>query len=115
MGSIPQRCADVDAAFLNAVLPDSLRGGVPIAAADVEVIGEGVGFVGEVARVTLRYDGHDSPPPGAIGSLIAKVPTTNPGFKELYRYKYVVTGSLIEGAGNGFVHCRMLNPSWLTN
>lgn len=48
-----------------------------------------------------------------VGTKISD--TTNQGFKELYRYKYVVTGSLVEGDGNGFVHCRMLNPSWLTN
>lgn len=41
--------------------------------------------------------------------------TTNGGFKEPYRYKFVVTGPLAVGGGNGYVHCRMLNPSWLTN
>lgn len=83
MGAIPQHSADISAEFLNSVLPDDLRSGATISDIDVEVIGEGVGFVGEVARVTLHYGGHDQPPPGALRSLIAKVPTTNPGFKHL--------------------------------
>lgn len=41
--------------------------------------------------------------------------TVNDGFKELYRYKYSVTGALAIGAGNGYVHFRMLNPSWVTH
>lgn len=83
MGHVPQRCSEISAAFLNSALAPEVRGEAMIADADVEVIGEGVGFVGEVARVRLRYEGHDAPPPGAIGSLIAKVPTTNPGFKHI--------------------------------
>src|SRR5262252_9015983 len=34
------------------------------------------------------------------------------GFKELVRFKYGITAS---GAGNGWVHFRILNPAWLTN
>jgi hypothetical protein len=80
MDRVPQRCADIDAAFLNQALSPALRGGEPITAVDVQIIGEGVGFVGELARVSLSYD---SPPACAITSLIAKVPTTNVGFKHV--------------------------------
>lgn len=37
--------------------------------------------------------------------------TTNAGFKELYRYRYVLTPS----SGNAFVQFRMINTSWLAN
>jgi hypothetical protein len=63
---------------LNQALSAELRGGAPITGVDVAVIGEGVGFLGEVARVGLRYD---DPPAGAITSLIAKLPTANEAFK----------------------------------
>lgn len=82
MGKVPQRCADIDAAFLNDALPADLRGGRPITGVDTQVIGEGVGFVGELARLTLHYGGEQAPP-DAIRSLIAKVPTSNPGFKHI--------------------------------
>jgi hypothetical protein len=80
MDRVPQRCADIDAAFLNQALSPELRGGAPITGVDVEVIGEGVGFMGEVARVCLRYD---DLPAGAVTSLIAKLPTANEGFKNV--------------------------------
>jgi hypothetical protein len=77
---VPQRCADIDAAFLNQALSPGLRGGAPIADVGVEVIGEGVGFLGEVARLSLRYD---DAPAGAVTSMIAKLPTSNEGFKSV--------------------------------
>ncbi len=49
----------------------------------------------------------------SVGTKISD--TVNAGFKELYRYKYIVTGDIGVGTGNGYVHFRMLNPSWLTN
>jgi hypothetical protein len=82
MGNVPQRCADIDAAFLNEVLDTDVRNGGSITGVDVQIIGEGVGFVGELARLTLHY-GDGPPPAGAIRSLIAKVPTANPGFKHI--------------------------------
>jgi len=76
MVSIPKTCAEIDAAWLNEALGDEARGGEPIANVDVTIIGEGVGFMGEVARLTLGYD---SLTPSGVTSLIAKVPTLEEG------------------------------------
>jgi len=50
---------------------------------DAKVIGEGTGFLGELAHLTLRYD---KPEPGAPSTLIAKFPTTAPENREVAMY-----------------------------
>lgn len=67
-------------------------------------------YLGSSNSITLTAETMTEFP---VGTKISD--TTNAGFKELYRYKFVVTGDAGFGTGNGFVHCRMLNPSWLTN
>jgi hypothetical protein len=80
MSSIPKQCADIDAAWLNTVLSSEVRGGAMVTDVGVEIIGEGVGFVGELARLTLRYD---QPTVDSTTTMIAKLPTTNPGFRHI--------------------------------
>lgn len=76
---IPGTMDEVDSAWLTA----ALRAGGVINQATVTAsprvqIGQGVGILGELARVTLEYD---RPEPGAPKSLIAKIPTADPGGK----------------------------------
>lgn len=80
MAVFPQRCADIDAGWVNEVLPDDVRGGGTVCSVDIEVIGEGVGFVGEVARLTMHYEPGG---PEGVRTAIVKVPTENEGFKHL--------------------------------
>jgi hypothetical protein len=57
---------------LNRTLADArVLNGATIRSFEREVIGSDVGFVGELSRITLRYD----EPAGAPASLIAKLPT----------------------------------------
>jgi hypothetical protein len=77
---IPRASSEITPQWLNEALPADVRAGATIAAVDIQVIGEGVGFVGEVARVRLTYD---RPAPGAPPSVISKVPTANEGFRRL--------------------------------
>jgi hypothetical protein len=50
-----------------------------------------------------------------VGAKLSATGATDVGFKELFRYKYDVTGPETPGAANGFVHFRMLNPAWLSH
>ncbi|PWB46520.1 MAG: hypothetical protein C3F10_04775 [Dehalococcoidia bacterium] len=74
---IPATMAEVTPEWLTA----SLRQGgcireATVAAAPRVQIGQGVGILGELARVTLEYDRDE---PGAPKTLIAKIPTADPG------------------------------------
>lgn len=80
MSDLPKSSAEIGAAWLNEVLSEQARGGATVDGVSVEVIGEGVGFLGEVARLTLSYE---SPTPESTRSIISKMPTTNEGFKHL--------------------------------
>jgi hypothetical protein len=51
-----------------------------VTSARYELLGEGAGFIGQVARVALTYD---RTAPGAPSSLIAKLPALDPGAREL--------------------------------
>ena len=72
--------ADITSAWLNEALDDRVTGGATIVGVDAEVIGAGVGMVGEVTRLRLSYD---RLAPNAATSVIVKTPTTNDGFKAL--------------------------------
>lgn len=78
--SIPRTSSEITPEWLNSALDDDTRDGARIVGVDVRVIGEGVGFLGEVARLHLSYD---CPAPGAPASVISKVPTANEGFRRL--------------------------------
>ncbi len=75
--TVPGTMAEVDSAWLTA----ALRSGGVIKDATVTAsprvqIGQGVGILGELARITLEYDRAEA---GAPKSLIAKIPTADPG------------------------------------
>ena len=76
--AIPTSSAMVTAAWLNAVLTDDVRDGAQVTDVTATVIGEGVGFLGEVARLDLTYA---EPSTASITSMICKMPTANEGFR----------------------------------
>lgn len=76
---IPGTMDEIDSAWLTAALRSSgvLKDATVTGCPRVQ-IGQGVGILGELARVTLQYD---RPEPGAPKTLIAKIPTADPGGK----------------------------------
>lgn len=75
---IPACSAAIDPEWLNRVLPASVCDGGTVTAVHAEVIGEGVGLMGEVARLTLTYEGAG---PDAVTTMISKVPTMHDSFR----------------------------------
>lgn len=74
---IPASMADVTPAWLTAALrKGGWLGEANVTAAPRVQIGQGVGILGELARITLEYDRHE---PRAPKTLIAKIPTADPG------------------------------------
>jgi hypothetical protein len=75
--SIPATMAEVTSEWLTAALREggTIREATVTAAPRVQ-IGQGVGILGELARITLEYDRNE---PGAPRTLIAKIPTADPG------------------------------------
>jgi thiamine kinase-like enzyme len=75
--TIPRTPADLTADWLTAALRDTQTiGGAKVASFDVEPdIAAGSGFMGQLARVSLRYDAAE---PGVPTSLIGKFPTYGP-------------------------------------
>ncbi|MEX2225613.1 MAG: oxidoreductase family protein [Dehalococcoidia bacterium] len=78
---IPTTPAEITPAWLT----EALRAGAIIGDACVtsvahEVLGQGAGFIGQIARLTLTYD---RPSEGAPTTLIAKMPALDPGAREL--------------------------------
>ena len=70
---IPTTLADVDAAFLSEVL------GQPVEEVSRQRIAVGQGFLGELARVSLKYGAGGAGP----ATVITKIPTTDSGLKPL--------------------------------
>jgi len=68
---IPQRVEELTPGWLTEALHGVL-GGARVGAVDVQMLGEGEGFVGTVARLRLDLD---RPVPGAPTHVIAKFPT----------------------------------------
>lgn len=79
--AIPQSPQDITPAWLTTALRDGgyLEDGT-VTAADVKTIGEGSGFIGQLAHVTLTYD---RPEPRAPKTLIAKMPGASPAGREI--------------------------------
>ena len=71
VGDIPASLAEVTPQWLADAM------GLPVAEIDVDVIGQGQGFVGQLGRVRLTYSG--TPPKGAPATVIVKLPTQDPG------------------------------------
>lgn len=71
----PRICSDITPGWLNDTLGDDLLQGAAVSGVGIEIIGEGVGFLGEVARLSLTYDRATDAPT----SVIAKLPTNMEG------------------------------------
>ncbi len=69
---MPKNSDEITQEWLNEVLDDSVTGGAKVLSIKKEIIGEGAGFLGEITRLSVRYEGAaDSAP----ATLIAKLPT----------------------------------------
>ena len=79
--AIPTSPADLTATWLTAALR---RGGAigdaTVMSATHELLGQGAGFIGQLARVSLTYDRAVD---GAPATLIAKMPALDPGAREV--------------------------------
>jgi len=79
--SIPANLEAITADWLTDVL--RAGGHLPhgaVVGSETTIIGAGVGFIGTVARLTLSYDGAPSTAPA---TLIAKVPSEDPGSRSI--------------------------------
>lgn len=72
MATIPRGVAGITAEWLNDALDERTRAGATVTAVRAENIGDGIGFLGEVARLHLTYD---RDVPEAVHTMIAKTPT----------------------------------------
>ncbi len=70
---IPPGVAAVTPEWLTEALGNALAPGVRVSSIDWKQIGQGVGFLGELSRVKLTYDGEAGPL--APSSVIVKLPT----------------------------------------
>ena len=77
----PRSPDEISVAWLNTALDAQLTDGAAIHSFDMEVIGEGVGILGEILRLALQYN----QPTDAPKSLIAKFATPNLEARELAR------------------------------
>lgn len=77
---VPATIDAITPGWLTDVLPEEFRAGCTITRFDAKVLSEGIGFVGDVARLKLTYD---QPADDARTTVIAKVPTANEGFRRL--------------------------------
>jgi hypothetical protein len=66
---IPPRASAITLAWINKALADHVDGAVK--GFDLEILGEGEGFTGQIVRVVLRYDDSSTGP----ASVIVKLPT----------------------------------------
>ena len=78
--NIPHGMADITCEWLTEVLSPADRAGARIVSLDIEPIGDGIGFMGEVARLHLGYDGDAD---GAVRTVIAKTPITVPELRHM--------------------------------
>ena len=71
--TIPYSSAEITPEWLTAVLREGGHiGDATITAIEKTIVGEGIGFLGELTRLTLTYD---RPAPRAPATLISKIPT----------------------------------------
>ena len=77
MVDVPATTAEADASFVTAALRSSgvITSATSVAEVEHVTIGEGVGIVGQLARLQLRYDG---PATAAPGTVILKIPSQFP-------------------------------------
>ena len=79
--SLPQAPGELTAEWLTTALRkgEHLKD-ASVTAFETEIVGEGVGFVGLLARVTLHYDRAEA---GAPATLVAKFPSPNEASRQL--------------------------------
>lgn len=77
MVEVPVRTEDADPEFVTSALRSSgvIGAGTRVAEVEHDAIGEGVGIVGQLARLHLRYDGQAA---GAPGTVVLKIPSQYP-------------------------------------
>jgi hypothetical protein len=77
MGNVPWTPAEATPEFVTTALRSGgvIDDGSSVAEVEYDVIGEGVGIVGQLARMTLRYGGDAI---GAPSSMILKIPSQYP-------------------------------------
>lgn len=73
---IPATMSEIDPVWLTAALRANGHISGEVTSAEKVTIGQGVGILGELARVTLAYS---QPEPKGPKTLIAKIPTADPG------------------------------------
>jgi hypothetical protein len=78
---IPRRFEDITPQTLTALLSGSAGPHAAVQRVGIEPIGRGVGFLGQLARLRLTYDRSEATP----RTLIAKLPTVEPGGREICR------------------------------
>ena len=85
MTAIPNRTEDATVAFLTEALRSGgvIGGDTRVAEIEHEQIGVGVGIVGQLARLNLRYAGEA---PGAPGSVVLKIPSEFPENRAIGNY-----------------------------
>ena len=90
---LPATSDDLTPWLLNQLLADAPEfAGAEIVSTDVEIIGTGRGFVGEVARVSLTFAGNH---PSAPDSIVAKLPARHDSTREFgfsggaYEHEYL--------------------------
>ena len=77
---MPKTSEEVTPEWLNEVLDDSITGGAQVSSIEKEIIGEGAGFLGELARLALTYDREA---PAAPSSMVVKLPTQDESVRNL--------------------------------
>ncbi len=84
MTTLPTTTSEIDAAWLTEVLTASgtLPSGASVASVSVDDTAAGVGFMGEVGRLNLTYDGDAGSAPA---TMMAKFPTQSPEVMAMMR------------------------------
>lgn len=80
MSVLPTTATGIGASWLTNELRagGAITAGTTVTGVEVEPMAAGVGFMGEVARLRLRYSGSSGP-----ATMIAKVPTQSPAVREM--------------------------------
>ncbi len=81
---VPGALDEIDAAWLTAALAEGglLPAGVEVTTVASTPLGTGVGFLGDLARLSLTYASHA---PAGPATLVAKLPTQDPGGRAVGR------------------------------
>jgi|CXWL01.1.fsa_nt_gi hypothetical protein len=78
---VPRRPEEITAQLLTTALAEGgVLDGAKVASVEVQAIGGGVGLLGQLARLKIAYEGDAA---GAPATVIAKMPTTNAGNREI--------------------------------